>query len=334
MITLSKLAKLAHVSVSTVSKAFSMSEEVNEQTREEVFRIAKEYGCFKKYYKAKYPKTVIAVICPEFQSRFYSDALTALQQYLSGRNCEICVASTDFSAEKRRDLLHYYNRYTAVDGIIIIDGRMELDLDMELPVAVVGSVVSGKADINISTDNTAAMREAVAYFRDKGMSIGYVGEPYTAGKLGKLKELAREAGVPLEDAHIAVSEKRFEAGGYAAMEQLLAGENLPSALICGYDYLAMGAIACACDHGLRVPEDIAVMGMDDIHEAAYLNPPLTSINFRIDEACRMAAEALLKLLMGEEYRAEAVLDSQLHLRRSTEQSTGGNCDADHGHAYP
>ena len=65
MITLSQLAKLAHVSVSTVSKAFSMSEEVNEQTREEVFRIAKEYGCFKKYYKAKYPKTVIAVICPE-----------------------------------------------------------------------------------------------------------------------------------------------------------------------------------------------------------------------------------------------------------------------------
>jgi DNA-binding LacI/PurR family transcriptional regulator len=157
VITLSQLAKLAHVSVSTVSKAFSMSEEVNEQTREEVFRIAKEYGCFKKYYKAKYPKTVIAVICPEFQSRFYSDALTALQQYLSDRNCEICVASTDFSAEKRRDLLRYYNQYTTVDGIIIIDGHMELDMDMELPVAVVGSVVAGRADINISSDSSKAL---------------------------------------------------------------------------------------------------------------------------------------------------------------------------------
>lgn len=131
MITLSKLANLAHVSVSTVSKAFSMSEEVSEQTREEIFRIAKEYGRFKKYYKAKYPKTVIAVICPEFKSRFYSDALSALQQYLSGFNCEICVASTDFSPEKRRDLL----RYTAVDGIIVIDGHVELEEEMELPLA-------------------------------------------------------------------------------------------------------------------------------------------------------------------------------------------------------
>ena len=319
MITLSQLAKLAHVSVSTVSKAFSMSEEVNEQTREEVFRIAKEYGCFKKYYKAKYPKTVIAVICPEFQSRFYSDALTALQQYLSDRNCEICVASTDFSAEKRRDLLRYYNQYTTVDGIIIIDGHMELDMDMELPVAVVGSVVAGRADINISSDSSKALQAAVAYFREKGMTIGFVGDPYTDSKLRRVQQLARQAGIPLEDGHIAVSDSRFEAGGYYAMKKLLTGKSLPRALICGYDYLAMGAIRCACDHGLRIPEDIAIMGMDDIHEAAYLNPPLTSVNFRIDEACRMAAEALLKLMMGEAYTAKAVLESQLHLRRSTEQ---------------
>lgn len=317
MITLSKLAKLAHVSVSTVSKAFSMSEEVNEQTRDEIFRIAKEYGCFKKYYKAKYPKTVIAVICPEFQSRFYSDALTALQQYLSGRNCEICVASTNFSAEKRRDLLRYYNRYTAVDGIIVIDGHMELE-DMELPVAVVGSVSTGKADIHISADYLPALREAVETFREKEAKLGFLGDQLTAGKLRKLKMLAQEAGIPLEENHIAVSDKRFEAGGYEAMERLLAEETLPRVLVCGYDYLAMGAIRCACDRGLRVPEDIAVMGMDDIHEAAYLNPPLSSINFRIDEACRMAAEALLDLMMGEPFTAEEVVSSQLHLRRSTE----------------
>ena len=72
MITLSKIAKLAHVSVSTASKAFSMSNEVNPETREMIFKIAKEYGCFKKFYNAKYPKLVFAIICPEFKSRFYS----------------------------------------------------------------------------------------------------------------------------------------------------------------------------------------------------------------------------------------------------------------------
>ena len=72
MITLSKIAKLAHVSVSTVSKAFSGSSEVNEQTRNLIFEIAKQNNCFKKYYNTKYPRYVIAVISPEFKSSFYS----------------------------------------------------------------------------------------------------------------------------------------------------------------------------------------------------------------------------------------------------------------------
>ena len=318
MITLSKLAKLCHLSVSTVSKAFSMSEEVNEQTREEVFRVAKEYGCFKKYYKAKYPKTVIAVICPEFQSRFYSDALTALQQHLSGYHCDICVASTDFSPEKQKDLLRYYNRYTTVDGIISIGTYADPGEDMELPIAVVGDVVSGEVDICISTDYQTAMQDAVAYFKEKGASVGFVGDPYTNGKLFRLQELAAKAGVPLALEHTCVSQQRFEAGGYDAMAQLLRQSTLPRAVVCGYDYLAMGAIRCLYDHGLSVPEDMAVLGMDNIHESAFLNPPLSSIDLRIDASCRLAAEALMAKLMGNEYKAEQSLPSQLYLRRSTE----------------
>lgn len=318
MITLSKLAKLCHLSVSTVSKAFSMSEEVNEQTREEVFRVAKEYGCFKKYYKAKYPKTVIAVICPEFQSRFYSDALTALQQHLSGFNCDICVASTDFSPEKRQDLLRYYNRYTTVDGIIYIGSYTDPEEDMELPIAVVGEVNAGKVDIHIPTDYQTALQDAVAYFKEKDASIGFIGDHYTNSKLLRLQKLAAEAGVPMAQEHICVSQQRFEAGGYEAMAQLLKQSTLPRAIICGYDYLAMGAIRCLCDHGLSVPEDMAVLGMDNIHESAFLNPPLSSIDLRIHESCRLAAEALMAKLMGGEYSANQTLHSQLYLRRSTE----------------
>ncbi len=84
MITLSTIAKKAHVSVSTVSKAFSMNSEVNDETREKnFFQISKDYGCFKKYYKAKYPRNVIAMICPEFSSRFYSHALSNIQERLT-----------------------------------------------------------------------------------------------------------------------------------------------------------------------------------------------------------------------------------------------------------
>ena len=82
MITLSKLAKLANVSVSTASKAFSGSKEVNEETRAWIFSVAKEHGVFKKFYNVKYPRLVIAVVVPEFQSRNYGPLLSELQRSL------------------------------------------------------------------------------------------------------------------------------------------------------------------------------------------------------------------------------------------------------------
>ena len=126
MITLSKIAKLAHVSVSTVSKAFSMSKEVNPETREIIFQIAREHHCFKKYYNAKYPKLVIAVICPEFDSLYYAKWLAEIQRYAGKFNCEICVASTNFNKETEQEIIEYYSNYTAVDGIIIIQKLSEI----------------------------------------------------------------------------------------------------------------------------------------------------------------------------------------------------------------
>ena len=96
-----------------------------------------------------------------------------------------------------------------------------------------------------------------------------------------------------------VSEKRFEQGGYEAAEALLSRERLPRAIICGYDYMAIGAIRCILDKGLRVSEDILILGMDDITEAAFLNPPLASITTEKDEICRLAAEAVVNRINGD-----------------------------------
>ena len=103
--TLSKLAKLANVSVSTASKAFSGSGEVNDETREMIFAVAKKYGCFKKFYNAKYPKLVIAIIAPEFESAYYTSYLSYLQKNLQDKGCEVCFSATDFDTEKEKSLV-------------------------------------------------------------------------------------------------------------------------------------------------------------------------------------------------------------------------------------
>lgn len=317
MITLSKIAKLAHVSVSTVSKAFSMSPEVNEQTRELIFDIAKDYGCFKKYYKAKYPKHVIAVICPEFKSRLYSQALSNLQAYLAQRGCELCVASTDFSPETEQALLGYYNRYATVDGIIVIGSHCKPEQGMELPVAYVLGENRGCFRVNIQIRQ--AMEQAVDHFLTHGVTdIGLIGERLTQGKLRSFREILAQRGYPVPEKWVAAGEKRFEAGGYEAMERLLLQDPPPRAVLCAYDYLAIGAIRCIYDRGLSVPEDVAVLGMDNLHEAAYLNPPLSSIDYPIGLASELAAEALLAELNGQPHSRQEVLNAKLHLRRSTE----------------
>ena len=317
MITLSKIAKLANVSVSTASKAFSLSGEINEETRELVFKIAKEQGCFKKFFSAKYPKFVIAVICPEIISLSYSDTLLRLQKYLSERNCEICVATTDFSAEREAELIDYYYKYSSVDGIILLGGgRADLKEFPEIPIVFIGGK-SADDRIGFYTDPRPALKQALDYLLENNIfDIGYIGEPRTSAKLTHVSELLSEAGHPINDKFISVSEKRFEQGGYEAAEALLSRERLPRAIICGYDYMAIGAIRCILDKGLRVPEDILILGMDDITEAAFLNPPLASITTEKDEICRLAAEAIVDRINGDFSDKGKSLPAEFKHRRS------------------
>ena len=319
MITLSKIAKIAHVSVSTVSKAFSMSHDVNADTREMIFEIAKQYGCFTKYYRAKYPKTVIAVICPEFKSMLYSGALSYLQQYLSEKNCEMQVTSTDFSQKSQEELLRYYNQYVTVDGVIIIGGKTEIDPSLEIPVATIFSENINNCIISVTNNYTPALEEAVDYFLSKGIKdLGFIGETRATRKLSIFKTIIQKKLGTINEKNIRITDERFELGGYKAAEKLIKERNLPKALVCAYDYMAIGAIRCLCDNGYKVPDDVLVMGMDDLDESQFLNPPLTSVNSNISKACKITADALIGFFSGEIPQKTAVVDTKIHFRKSTQ----------------
>ena len=187
MITLSKIAKLAHVSTSTASKAFANSSEVNEQTRKMIFNIAKKHGVFKKFYNAKYPKLVIAVICPEFKSRYYSTLVSSIGETLSKMGCEMCVASTDFYDKNRKELFDYYNNYSNVDGIIMIDPGNKEPEENNIPV-----VTNGKSNgkmLSVSSNSSMGINLAIDYFLSKNVrDIGFIGEKRTMSKLVHFKD--------------------------------------------------------------------------------------------------------------------------------------------------
>ena len=315
--TLSKLAKLANVSVSTASKAFSGSNEVNEETREIVFEVAKQYGCFKKFYNAKYPKLVIAVIVPEVKSLYYAQHISCLQEYLE--NCEICISTTDFSAETETNLIEYYYQHSQVDGIIVVDSRLKTIPAFEIPLVSINSHEISPCSTSRKNSYFNALSEAVSYLMSRNVTtIGFIGERLTSYKLNAFRQVLSQEGITPNEDHIQITDKRFEEGGYEAMEALFSRGTLPRSLICAYDNMAIGAIRCIHDHGLSVPNDIAVLGTDNIANAAFLNPPLASISSKVPEVCRTAANTILCLIQGKAVDAPTTIAAEFIMRRSFE----------------
>lgn len=311
--TLTKLAKLANVSVSTASKAFSMSPEVNSETREMIFDKARELRCFKQFFSAKYPRLVVAVICPELESRYYSGAVGGLRTALEARGCEITAAASGFSAKRAAELVSYYENYADADAVISFEELPERAWRHEIP--VIGLCRSAfSADVRILTDCNGAIKKLTDGFLRSGIKkIGFIGEVRTAMKAAAFREALGESYDP---AFVSVTEERFEKGGYLAADRLISSGNLPEAVICAYDYMAYGAMRRFKDAGLEIPSDILVAGMDDLDESAYYIPSLTSVDMRSGEKAELAAEALFRLIRGEK-ADNAVLPAAVVAREST-----------------
>ena len=319
MITLSKIAKEAHVSVSTASKAFSGSPEVNEETRQQIFEVAKRYGCFKKFFNAKYSKYVIAIICPEFNSIHYANYLSFLRQNLEQKNCEICVAESSFSAEKEEELLNYYYKHADVDAIIVIEPSCQIPEHAELPVLLLGPIDENGNGPSVFCDVDSALEDSIGYLKSNGVTtVGFIGEKLTQRKLTHFHNALNKQGIPYNENFVQIADQRFEAGGYMAMEALLKAESLPRAVVCAYDDMAIGAMRCVADHGLKIPEDIAILGMDDIPQAPYLIPPLASIDSQIDALCALATTTVIAQINGKPVPAKQRFPSSFKLRRSFE----------------
>lgn len=287
--TMARLAEIAGVSVSTVSKAFSGSHEISAEKREYIFRLARENGCYDKYCKSIYNKKVIAVICPEFKGRYYTEQLAAFEREISKRGAVMIAAAFDFDLQKQHELITFFSEYSKVDGIIVYnmtDNRQKYSL----PVISIGA--DDVNSIKLSTDR--ALDEAVKYLTEQGhKNIAFIGETNTEEKAEIFKKTAKKYKCNLTE-YTSTGGRRFEEAGYECMNRMFESVNVPTAVIAAYDYVAIGAMKSIYEHGLRIPEDISIIGSDDIKENPYLNVPLTSITTYIEDLCQIAVDMLFE----------------------------------------
>ncbi|MBQ8174139.1 MAG: LacI family DNA-binding transcriptional regulator [Clostridia bacterium] len=296
--TLTKLAQLAGVSVSTVSKALSESAEISEGTRAAIVALAKEHGCYEKYYNPKYQKKLIAVLCPEILGNHYGRMANDMEHEIAAHGGTMVLSVFGFRAEKQRELVEYYTKFARADGIIVIEPAEKVKNDTDIPIVQIGPENESRGVDCVKAELAPAMEEAVRYLRKLGhRRIGFVGEELATPEYEAFLETVRRARLEILPGHVAVSSARFEEAGRDAMGKILStGDELPTAVFAAYSHIALGTRRFLLEKGLSVPRDMSIICMDDILSDTYQWGDLSCIRMHIGELCASATELLFAKL--------------------------------------
>ena len=316
--TQKKLASLAGVSPATVSKAFNFSDEISEETRKLIFDIAKKHDCFDKFSKGRYHKKVVAVFSPEIKSDFYNTIVASLEKRIASRGAIMSLTITDFNAEKEREYFEYYSKDNRSDAIILLSPSDSIKNPDSFPAVSMFSTFNQPFD-SLSVDLTGAINDAVALLKKRGrQNIAFIGERFTSQKLATFKQAMEKNNLTLFDKFLYISDLRYENAGRWAAEEIIKSSKKPDAIIAAYDYIAFGAISTLKQNGYNIPEDISVIGMDDVNLNLYVDIPLTTIQIHLDELCDMAVDLIFEKMKNKYYflKQDVTINASLICRNS------------------
>lgn len=292
---LKKLASLANVSVSTASKALSGSSEISESTREMIIALAKEHGCFEKYYKPKYEKKVIALICPEILGIHYGKMATDMEKDISERGDTMLLSVTSFSHKTQSELIEYYAKFCHVDGIIVIEPSGRIKNYPDTPIVRIDFENELRNTDCVKAEISPAMDEAISRLLSLGhRHIGFIGEKFATPELEFFTEAMRRNNLSPLSEDVIISESRFEEAGYHATEALLKKESRPTALFAAYSHIALGIMQKLKEERLSVPRDLSLICMDDIQVTQFSEKSLSCIKMHLDELSHQAIDLLYR----------------------------------------
>lgn len=312
--TQADVARLASVSQAVVSYVLSASPLVTipAPTRERVLAAAAELGYVPnsaaRSLRTRKTMTIAGVI-PDITNPFYPAFERGIQDVAEARGYDLATYNTDGLAAKEQKSLRFV-REGRVDGLIMTPFHITpADLAPLLEVGVNAVMLSGDHETwsahgidSVSIANEQAAREAVTYLLDRGhhrvgMIAGVAGTPPREGRVRGYLRALNEHGIAREPLLIR-SGDYTETGGMQGMRELLRLPATPTAVFCANDLLALGAMAALREAGVRVPDDLAVVGFDDIPAARFVTPALTTVAQFPEQLGRRAAAMLFDRLDG------------------------------------
>jgi LacI family repressor for deo operon, udp, cdd, tsx, nupC, and nupG len=331
--TLRDVAKLAGVSPRTVSNVVNGYAQVTPATREKVERAIAELGYRPNVLArnlANGRSGQIAVVVPYLDTPYFAELLQAIIPAAGKGGYNVLIDQTDGDRQHEGELIRRGSRGFLFDGMIISPlGLSQQDLsvrDLSLPLVVLGERVSDGTFDHVGIDDVAASRDAVSHLISLGRKrIAAIGDqPYATGEAAQLRtrgfrKAHAAAGLPVDESLIIRTARFNRVDGATAMAALLDRHDPPDAVFCYSDLVASGAIHTILERGLRVPEDIAIIGYDDIEDGRYSHPTISTISPDKTAIAQLAVERLImRISSGQPVTGvELLAEHRLVPRQST-----------------
>lgn len=326
--TLADLAAAAGVSPMTASRAVNNQPGVSARTRQAILKAAADLGYVTNRVAQKLSSgqsRVIGVLAAHLEQPFISGVVTALAQAAAATDNEVLVYShTDSGKLPSGHVLRLLQQFT--DGVVVLlpyqFGAVQSLARGHFPVVMIDSPMEQTEMPSVVADSYAGARAAMKHLAE----LGHERIAFVAG--------AEKLASAIERHHAyddAIAVHRLERdpdlvargdyrvdGGRAAAERLLALQRPPTAIFAANDMSAFGVMAVLQERGLKIPDDISVVGFDDVPAASHMHPGLTTVRQPLEEMGRAAVSALLSQIAGlAPATAKVTLPTELIVRRST-----------------
>jgi DNA-binding LacI/PurR family transcriptional regulator len=327
--SLKKLAEHLGLSPATVSLVINRSrvaDSIPQETKDRIFAAARKFK-YRANFFARSLRTqrsfTIGVIVPEVSDGYSASVMSGVEDYLLQEGYFYFVASH----RHRADLIDEYSRMfleRSVDGLIAVDTPWHLSVSV--PVVTVSGHNNVKGVVNIVLNHERAAQVALKHLAQLGhRNIAFIkGQKFSSDteiRWSNIERVAGEFGVEINPRLVVQLEGDSPSPqlGYLVTKKLLTAGAPFSALFAFNDISAVGAIRALREAGLKIPEDVSVVGFDDIQNAAFQNPSLTTVRQPLREMGRVAAEILLKRINrpGFNFHDRYTVEPELIVRETT-----------------
>lgn len=322
------VARLAKVSIATVSRTINHVPTVNPKMAKRVREAIRELNYFPNTQARALVSGrsgLLGLIVSEITNPFFPELIQGFEDVAVEHGYEILIGSTNYEPERMQRCIRRMMERNA-EGVAVMTFGIEQPLlnqlaDRHIPLVFV-DVAPEKPGISLlRVDYHHGIRQGVQHLAALGhRSIGFVTGPLrlhsARSRLSAFEQSLEECGLPIEKRLIVEGDHTME-GGIAAAERLLAEKRRPTAVLCSNDMLAIGVLHRVTRAGLRVPDDMSIIGFDDIRMAEMMMPPLTSIQMSRAELARAAVTALRAHVEKTSPQREYPIETRLVVRQST-----------------